>query len=222
MAELVDALDSGSSNRKVVEVQVLSSALKKTHRKMSLFLLQRAGKHPRPLDSHPTREAVFRFCCRRRGSIPLGTRPSRKVENLFYLMHMSCEFEERFVQTFETATLKGERVTLVGLRESDVEAVYALVQESREHLMAHLPWVQDTSVTDIKKKVRSWVLAEQLSQGGCWKIMLSGNGASKFAGVIMMEVRLSNHSATISYWHIIHNFFTKYIISTNISCVIFI
>lgn len=115
-------------------------------------------------------------------------------------MHMSCEFEERFVQTFETTTLKGERVTLVGLRESDVEAVYALVQESREHLMAHLPWVQDTSVTDIKKKVRSWVLAEQLSQGGCWKIMLSGNGASKFAGVIMMEVRLSNHSATISYW----------------------
>lgn len=29
VAELVDALDSGSSNRKVVEVQVLSSALKR-------------------------------------------------------------------------------------------------------------------------------------------------------------------------------------------------
>ena len=32
MAELADALDSGSSGRKVVEVQVLSAALKQVHR----------------------------------------------------------------------------------------------------------------------------------------------------------------------------------------------
>ena len=44
VAELADALDSGSSDRKIVEVQVLSSALKKTPTlgfRESAFLLWR-------------------------------------------------------------------------------------------------------------------------------------------------------------------------------------
>lgn len=114
-------------------------------------------------------------------------------------MDMSSGFEEQFVQAFETATLKGERVALVGLRESDVEAVYALVQESRDHLTPHLPWVKDTSIADIRKKARGWILAEQLSQGGCWCILEKNENGSP-VGFIMLDVNLSNRSAAISYW----------------------
>lgn len=179
MAELVDALDSGSSNRKVVEVQVLSSALKNLVKKLTRFFVLSSRRRP----------AATRF----------------ESFSSFSHMNTADSFEDEFTQAFATETLKGDRVTLVGLRERDSEgndgpmsaaAVLALVQDSEDFLTEHLPWVRGTSEADIAKRIRSWVFAEQYGQGGCWGIF--ENGA--LAGFIMLEANVKNHSANLSYW----------------------
>jgi len=118
---------------------------------------------------------------------------------------MDC-FEEKFASVFETSTLKGERVSLVGLKELDWDELFAKVQDSRELLEEHLPWVAETSPVDLKKRGRSWILAEQLGQGGCWQVYANcdnvhdGQELNLLAGFIMIDVNLKNHSATVSYW----------------------
>ena len=80
------------------------------------------------------------------------------------------------------------------------------IEKSRAHLTEHLPWIRDTDIFDIKKRIRSWVLNERFAQGGCWLIFkntvdeISAGPASPMAGAIMMDVKLSNRSATLSYW----------------------
>ncbi|MCQ2101240.1 ribosomal-protein-serine acetyltransferase [Fibrobacter sp. UWH9] len=124
-------------------------------------------------------------------------------------------FEEHFSEVFETANLKGARVTLVGLRELDEAASDALYQKicgSREFLLEHLPWIAETSPADLRKRARSWCLQAHLSQGGCWQIFETAEGGSNsianvaensvgnLAGFLMMDVNMGNHSATLSYW----------------------
>jgi len=115
-------------------------------------------------------------------------------------------FEDEFTAAFETASLEGALVTLRGLRELDCHALFAKVQESRVFLEDHLPWIRNTSPADLKKRMRSWILSEQLGQGGCWQIYANGGIAGDslelngLAGFIMAEVNLQNHSATVSYW----------------------
>lgn len=188
VAELVDALDSGSSNRKVVEVQVLSSALKNLVKKLTRFFVCHPGEGRDLL--------VALFTSFSTMNIPVDS------------------FEDEFTQAFATATLKGSRVTLVGLRERDSEgndgpmsaaAVLALVQESEDFLAEHLPWVRGVTQTDIAKRIRSWVFAEQYGQGGCWGIFENEGGvynaaSAKLAGFIMLEANVKNHSANLSYW----------------------
>lgn len=117
------------------------------------------------------------------------------------------DIERNFTLAFETATLEGTRVELVGLKEfADYDAFFEKVLDSREFLEEHLPWVKETSASDLKKRVRSWVLSEQLSQGGCWQIFEKRpspeiqNELQNLAGFIMMDVNLQNRSATLSYW----------------------
>lgn len=118
-------------------------------------------------------------------------------------------FEEHFIQTFDTETLKGEVATLEGLRPVDVgpssaNSIFERIQKSKNFLAVHLPWVSDTDVYDIQKRIRSWVLNKQFNQGGCWQIFRSPvaiGGLPQYpAGFIMMEVNLRNRSATFSYW----------------------
>lgn len=116
-------------------------------------------------------------------------------------------FEDSFIETFETATLKGERVTLTGMREtasgpSSAENIFETIDRSREFLTEHLPWVPETDIFDIKKRIRSWVLNERFGQGGCWLIFKNSpeHPEGLFAGCIMMEFNLRNRSATLSYW----------------------
>lgn len=126
-------------------------------------------------------------------------------------------FEDEFTAAFETGTLVGDRTVLDGLKNLPddgggltVFCLYEKILESREFLATHLPWVRDTSVTDLKKRIRSWVLATHLGQGGCWLIYdrsvldagkkLEGHEVEAFAGCIMIDVNLKNHSATVSYW----------------------
>lgn len=118
-------------------------------------------------------------------------------------------FEEGFTAAFETGTLEGSRVSLVGLCELDAaenftaDGLFNKILDSRDFLSKNLPWVTDTNVADLKKRVRSWVLAERLGQGGCWRIYdrsAGENSLKSLAGFIMMDVNLKNHSATFSYW----------------------
>ncbi len=116
-------------------------------------------------------------------------------------------FEDFFTATFETATLANSVVTLKGLRENSegptsAESLLQAIEKSRDHLSEHLPWVRDTDIFDIKKRVRSWVLNERFGQGGCWLIFKNTptDSEGEFAGSIMMDVNLRNRSATLSYW----------------------
>ena len=112
-------------------------------------------------------------------------------------------FENHFTQAFATITLEGSQVVLEGLQESDsnpesVEALLVAIEECKDFLAKHLPWIDGTDAADLKKRIRSWVLAEQLSQGGCWKIL--EKCSNSLTGFIMLDVNLKNRSATVSYW----------------------
>ena len=53
-------------------------------------------------------------------------------------------FEDFFTKAFETTTLKGERVTLKGIRENGsgpaaAENIFATIEKSRDFLAEHLP-----------------------------------------------------------------------------------
>ena len=120
-------------------------------------------------------------------------------------------YEDFFTATFETATLANSVVTLKGIRENSdgptsAESILQAIEKSREHLSEHLPWIRDTDIFDIKKRIRSWVLNERFGQGGCWLIFknkgeeISAGESAPMAGAIMMDVKLSNRSATLSYW----------------------
>ncbi len=115
---------------------------------------------------------------------------------------MHENFEDEFTGAFDTVALKGRLVQLYGLNESDAEGAFELLEESREHLMEHLPWAQTATFADVCRMVRGWLVAKQLSQGGCWKIMdIESERVSKLpAGFIMMDVHLASRSATVSYW----------------------
>ncbi|MCQ2125170.1 MAG: GNAT family N-acetyltransferase [Fibrobacter sp.] len=129
------------------------------------------------------------------------------------MQELMDNFEDEFTQAFSTVTLRGDRVTLIGLCEHDSEgndgpmsaaAVFRLVQESEDFLAEHLPWVRGVSQADIAKRIRSWVFAEQYGQGGCWGIFENSPEAApeprNLAGFIMLEVNVKNHSANVSYW----------------------
>ena len=116
-------------------------------------------------------------------------------------------YEDFFTEVFETATLKGERVTLKGIRETSTgpgsaESNFSAIEGSRDFLKEHLPWIQETDVFDLEKRIRSWVLNERFGQGGCWLIFKNSPDKPEgiFAGSIMMEINIRNHSATLSYW----------------------
>lgn len=117
-------------------------------------------------------------------------------------------FEDAFTQAFATKTLVGRHVRLVGLTTHPIspELVFQLVRDSEDFLAEHLPWVRGTSAADIARRMRSWVFAEQYSQGGCWGIFAADTPveerpeASALAGFIMLEVNLKNRSAIVSYW----------------------
>ena len=116
-------------------------------------------------------------------------------------------FDDFFTEAFETATLKGKLVTLKGVRENapgaaSAENIFATIEGSRDFLAEHLPWIPETDIFDLKKRIRSWVLNERFGQGGCWLIFKNTptDSEGEFAGSIMMDVNLRNRSATLSYW----------------------
>ena len=97
-------------------------------------------------------------------------------------------YEDFFTEVFETETLKGERVTLKGIRETSTgpgsaESIFSAIEGSRDFLNEHLPWIQETDVFDLEKRIRSWVLNERFGQGGCWLIFK--NSPDKPEGILV-------------------------------------
>ena len=121
-------------------------------------------------------------------------------------------FEDEFTRVFATETLSGTLVRLVGLSYGDAqcdetdtaensrtispELIFRQVRDSEEFLARHLPWVRGVTASEIAKRMRSWIFAEQYCQGGCWGILYEGS----LGGFIMAEFNLKNRSATLSYW----------------------
>ena len=104
-----------------------------------------------------------------------------------------------YVNAF-AGTLKGVRENSSG--PASAENIFATIENSRDFLAEHLPWIPETDIFDLKKRIRSWVLNERFGQGGCWLIFknMPNSPDGEFAGAIMMEINLRNHSATLSYW----------------------
>lgn len=183
VVELVDTLDSGSSACKGMKVQVLSSALKNRRSNSTVFYF-------------PSFQLSTIHCL-----LPTA--------NCLLFTTFACmeNFDDFFTEAFETATLKGNLVTLRGVRENapgeaSAENIFKAIEGSRDFLNEHLPWIQETDIFDLKKRIRSWVLNERFGQGGCWLIFKNTPDSEEgiFAGSIMMEVNIRNHSATLSYW----------------------
>ncbi|MCF0224773.1 MAG: GNAT family N-acetyltransferase [Fibrobacter sp.] len=117
----------------------------------------------------------------------------------------SENFDDIFAQKFSAETLTGNLATLVGLREEEsgpfsLDNIQNLIENSKEFLSEHLPWVDTYTIEEIKSRVRGWIMAEKCFYGCCWGIIKTIGKEQKLAGFIMIEVFLKNRSATLSYW----------------------
>ena len=115
---------------------------------------------------------------------------------------------EDFLDEIPDVELSGDRVTLRLLHESDAEALFAVIDGSREFLARHLPWpAQCTGVEDVESRIESWEIQADMANGACWGIFAKPAGGSapasdlQLAGVIILGwIQAQHRSATVSYW----------------------
>ena len=98
--------------------------------------------------------------------------------------------------------IEGERVVLRVLRESDVQSLFDLIDESRDFLSEHLPWPEECSLLeDVSARMESWEMQAQMANGACWGIFEKTSAGLVIAGCIMLGwVQWKHCSATVSYW----------------------
>lgn len=96
----------------------------------------------------------------------------------------------------------GERVVLRPLRESDVQPLFDLIDESRDFLSEHLPWPEECSLPeDVSARIESWEMQAQMANGACWGIFEKTLEGTAIAGCIMLGwVQWKHRSAAVSYW----------------------
>lgn len=107
-----------------------------------------------------------------------------------------------FLDEIPVNELEGERVVLRALDESDSEALYAVIQESRDFLSRHLPWPGEClSAEDVAARLDSWNMQAEMANGACWGIFEKTPDGPKIAGCIILGwVQWAHRSATVSYW----------------------
>jgi len=125
---------------------------------------------------------------------------------------MECDNELLEIPVNE---IVGEQVVLRPLGEADVQALFELIDESREFLSEHLPWPEEClSLEDVSARIESWNMQAQMANGACWGIFEKGEARAnlaradlddapceKIAGCIMLGwVQWKHRSATVSYW----------------------
>ena len=110
---------------------------------------------------------------------------------------------------FSLEEIVGEQVVLRPLGEADAQSLFELIDESREFLQEHLPWLEEcTSVENVASRIDSWNLQAQMANGVCWGIFEKvpegadlGVLREKIAGCITLGwVQWKHRSATVSYW----------------------
>ena len=119
---------------------------------------------------------------------------------------------EDFLDEIPDTELRGDRVTLRLLHESDAEALFAVIDKSRAFLLRHLPWpAQCLDADDVAARIESWEIQAQMANGACWGIFEGPHSlqpadslhsaGSQLAGVIMLGwIQAAHRSATVSYW----------------------
>ena len=113
---------------------------------------------------------------------------------------------EDFLDEIPDEELHGERVTLRLLHEDDADALFAVIDGSRDFLAEHLPWpAQCLDADDVAARIESWEIQAEMANGGCWGIFESPRGLtsgdSRLAGVIILGwIQAQHRSATVSYW----------------------
>ena len=119
---------------------------------------------------------------------------------------------EDFLDEIPDTELRGDRVTLRLLHESDAEALFAVIDKSRAFLLRHLPWpAQCLDADDVAARIESWEIQAQMANGACWGIFEQGarsltsagvqQPAGNLAGVIILGwIQALHRSATVSYW----------------------
>ena len=98
--------------------------------------------------------------------------------------------------------IEGERVVLRQLDSRDCDALYAVIDESREFLAKRLPWPGEcNSSEDFFARVDSWNMQAQMANGACWGIFEKVDGGLRVAGCIVLGwVQWAHLSASVSYW----------------------
>lgn len=109
---------------------------------------------------------------------------------------------DEFLTEIPDHPIEGERVLLRQLDRSDCDALYAVIDGSREFLARHLPWPGDcVSAEDVFARIDSWNMQAQMGNGACWGIFEKGEGAPRVAGCIVLGwVQWMHLSANVSYW----------------------
>lgn len=107
-----------------------------------------------------------------------------------------------FLDEIPVIELAGERVVLRALDETDSEALYAVICESRAFLSRHLPWPNECkSVEDVAFRIDSWNMQAEMANGACWGVFEKTPEGLKIAGCIIVGwVQWMHRSATLSYW----------------------
>lgn len=107
-----------------------------------------------------------------------------------------------FLDEIPVIELAGERVVLRALDETDSEALYAVICESRAFLSRYLPWPNDCkSVEDVASRIDSWNMQAEMANGACWGVFEKTPEGLKIAGCIIVGwVQWMHRSATLSYW----------------------
>ena len=117
-----------------------------------------------------------------------------------YIPHM-----EDFLTEIPDVPIEGERVTLRLLHGDDAEALYSVIDGSRDFLAKHLPWPEDClSDDDVAARIDSWEIQAEMANGACWGIFERKQDHTSgliLAGAIMLGwIQAQHRSASVSYW----------------------
>ena len=117
-----------------------------------------------------------------------------------YIPHM-----EDFLTEIPDIPIEGERVTLRLLHGDDAEALYSVIDGSRDFLARHLPWPEDClSDDDVAARIDSWEIQAEMANGACWGIFerkQDHTSGPVLAGAIMLGwIQAQHRSASVSYW----------------------
>ncbi len=107
--------------------------------------------------------------------------------------YLSCMMDD-----FNNLELHGRRVTLQAIKIGDVNKLYAIIRDSREHLEKWLPWVDFIqSLEDERHIIEQWIYDMQIRAA----IHLSIKAEDEVVGMVSTgQIDWTNQRTSIGYW----------------------